>query len=51
MNDSSSNLSSTLEQLVGEQKYETDYQEKIEGISDETKKRSLLADLVNKHRG
>ena len=51
MNDSSSNLRSMLEQLVGEQKYETDYRQMIENISDEAEKQTLLAYLVNKHRG
>ena len=51
INDSSSNLRSMLEQLVGEQKYETDYRQMIENISDEAEKQTLLAYLVNKHRG
>ena len=51
MNDSSSNLRSMLEQLVGEQKYETDYRQMLENISDEAEKQTLLAYLVNKHRG
>ena len=51
INDSSSNLRSMLEQLVGEQKYETDYRQMLENISDEAEKQTLLAYLVNKHRG
>ena len=51
MNNSSSNLRSMLEQLVGEQKYETDYRKMLENISDEAEKQALLAYLVNKHRG
>ena len=51
INDSSSNLRSMLEQLVGEQKYETDYRQMLENISDEAEKQALLAGLVNKHRG
>ena len=51
MNNSSSNLRSMLEQLVGEQQYETDYRQMLENISDEAEKQALLAYLVNKHRG